>query len=504
MALHKSRVLLFGLAGFLIGVGLASAANPQPVRIFVFVLPMVGVVLATVFWGENTWLAAGLFLAFLGLGVFRAEGVFIFPPDSIAKYNDGGKITWRGVLVEEPDERGDKTNLTVEAKKLTEPENRTVAGRVLLTAAPYPKYAYGDELEIIGKLETPFETEDFSYKNYLAKKRIFSTGRYAQIGKLGENRASQFVARLLGLKAYLIERLSLILSEPQNSLLAGLLVGAKRGMGEDWIAKFKTAGASHIIAISGFNISIITRILGDFFRRYFGPRPAFFLSLLVVAAFVIITGAQASVVRAAIMGLLVVLALNLGRSTSAVNLLLLTAAAMVWANPAILVFDVGFQLSFLATAGIIFLSPALEKLFKFLPEVFELRTSFAATLSAQIFVLPLLIYYFDQLSLISPFANLFILPAIPWAMFFGFASGLLAIIYLPLAYLSAWITWLILTYILKVIDWSAMVPHAAVAIDKLPGEWIAIYYLLLTAVMFWFWAREREKRLWAFLHPPAE
>ncbi|MCL5435745.1 MAG: ComEC family competence protein [Patescibacteria group bacterium] len=499
--MHKSEALLYGFLGFLVGVAVFSVLDPQLSRIFIFILPSLGIALATVFWGRSRALAVGVFLIFLGLGIFRAQGASGLPVNSIASYNDGEKLTWRGVVVEEPDERGDKTNLTVSAETVIGEPDSPTSGRVLLTVAPYPEYAYGDELEITGKLETPFETEDFSYKNYLAKSRIFSTERYAQVDKVGEGKVSPVVAWLFKLKAYFIERLSLILPEPQNSLLAGLLVGAKRAMGEEWLEKFKTAGVSHIIAVSGFNISVITKILGDFLRRHFGPRPAFALCLLVVAAFVVLTGAQASVVRAAVMGLLTVLALNLGRGTQSLNLLLLAAVVMVAANPSILVFDVGFQLSFLATAGLILLSPVLERPLAFVPEFFELRTSLASTLSAQVFVLPLLVYYFDQLSLVSPLANLLILPVIPFAMLLGFISGLLAIVWLPAAYLSTWITWLVLTYILKIIDWSTAIPYAAVATAKIPAVWIGVYYLLLGALVFWFWARRREERIWKFLHP---
>ncbi|MDP2933438.1 MAG: ComEC/Rec2 family competence protein, partial [bacterium] len=440
MKLHRSQILQMSLLAFLFGTGVAGFFGPAQARILFFSALILAIVLMTTFWKVRLlWLFAGILLAFT-FGVWNWHN---FTPVSdsgnIAFYNGSKIVEWQGVVTEEPDVREGKVNLTISAKKMVQPKNIEISGKVLITLSRFPEYRYGDLLSIQGKLEEPGADEDFSYRDYLAKDRIYSLSGYPKVEKLGSNRANFIKSKLLELKAAFVEKLSLVLPEPQNSFLAGLLVGAKRAIPKYLSDAFKTAGVSHIVAISGFNISIITRILGSLLQRKLGPRFSAAVVILVVVGFVIITGAQASVVRAAVMGVLAVLALNLGRSGFAGNVLLATAALMVLFSPLVLVFDVGFQLSFLATAGLVFLSEGMERILRFVPDHLELRASLASTLAAQVFVLPLLIYNFDQLSLVSPMVNMLVLPAIPLTMLLGFISGVAGLLWLPLSYLSAWI-----------------------------------------------------------------
>ena len=173
---------------------------------------------------------------------------------------------------------------------------------------------------------------------------------------------------------------------------------------------------------------------------------------------------------------------------------------MVFINPQILVFDVGFQLSFLATAGLIAFADSFEKIFHKVPKFFEIRSSLAATLSAQIFVLPLLIYYFDQLSIVSPIVNVLILPIIPWAMLFGFLSGVVALVFIPLSFVTAWITWAMLSYQIKVVEIFAVIPHASVGIADIPLGLVIFYYVFLLSAVFILARRKRERKISQFTH----
>jgi len=479
MKLHSSQVLLLALVAFLVGIFVSAFLHPAVTRGFEILGLIIAVITVTVFFRNRTATVIALALFSIVFGVFRyQQSLPVIDSTHIAYFNDSD-IQWEGLVIEEPDIRSDKVYLTMKAQKILSPQTREIGGMVLLTVPRYPEYGYGEVLRVSGKIQTPFETEDFSYKDYLAKDNIFSTARFVQVQRISGNKGNIVKANLLAFKQYFSSKVSEVVSDPASALLLGLLVGERRGLPNDLLDNFRSVGVTHIIAISGFNISIITRMLGVFLQKKLGIRAAFFLIVLVVFGFVVITGAQASVVRAAIMGVLVVAAMNLGRMSRMGPALVLTAAVMVFLNPKILSFDVGFQLSFLATAGLLFFADRFEKFFSRIPEFFQLRTTLSATLAAQVAVLPLLIYYFSQISLISPLANLLILPVIPWAMLFGFLTGIGAMIYLPLAYIPAWIAWLLLEYIIVVPEFLSRVPFASVAVEKLSISWVWGYYILL-------------------------
>lgn len=495
--MHKSQIFLCVLIFFLVGILLGNFLTAPLARILFYSGTIIAVMLATIFWGDKKYfLFSGIIFAMV-FGIWHFQNSSdIIDQNHIAYFNDSEKITWEGIVIEEPDVRESKANLTVEAKRCN--GNNECNGKALITVGRYPEYEYGDRLEIIGKLETPFETDDFSYKNYLAKDGIYSTIRFAQV-ELGEkNQGNKIKTVLLKFKLLFSNKLSQVIPEPQNSLLLGLLVGARRSIPQELLDQFKITGVTHIIAISGFNISIITRLLGGFIQRLLGIRASLIISTLIVVGFVIITGAMASVVRAAIMGILVVIALNVGRASTMVNALIFTGVVMVFINPQILIFDVGFQLSFLATAGLIVFADSFENFFHKVPKFFEIRASLAATLSAQIFVLPLLIYYFDQLSIVAPVANVLILPIIPWAMLFGFLSGVLTLIWIPFSFLTAWITWALLSYQIKIVEIFAVVPHASVAVENIPFWSVVFYYLFLLGAVFVLVRRKREQKIAKF------
>ena len=251
-------------------------------------------------------------------------------------------------------------------------------------------------------------------------------------------------------------------------------------------------GVSHIIVISGYNMSIITEnILKT--RERVGRRIAFALSFLLILGFVIMTGADASVVRAAIMAMLVVAALNLGRIYISLNALVFVAALMIMQSPKILAFDVGFQLSFMATAGLIYLGSWFEKRLSWVPNILEFRKNLSSTLAAQIFALPLLIFYFERLSIVSIVVNVLILWAVPYAMFFALVAGVIGMVYLPLAKILAVVLWAILAFQIWVVEWFAKIPFAEVAVS-VPAAVIFIYY----AVLFWKLRNRPAKNLLIF------
>ena len=362
---------------------------------------------------------------FLLLGVLRfnySAPLQDFDEGHVAHYNDQGWVKIEGVVSGEPDVRDTYTNLRVEAARVeADGQERKVTGAVLVRAPRYPEYDYGDELEIEGLLETPPELEDFSYREYLARQGVHSILWRPQITLIARGQGSALRIALLAFKRQAQRVIALILHEPQAALLTGILLGVETGIPANLTKAFSATGTTHIIAISGFNISIIAGLLSRLSTRLFGKRRAMPVALAGIIVYTILVGASAAVVRAAIMGCLYVIATHYGRQTEALTSLIAAAVLMTVINPQTL-WDLGFQLSFAATLGLILYTPPLQSWFeKLLSRVLRpgtakqvvevLNEALIVTLAAQITAMPIIIYHFRQLSLVTLLSNFLILPA---------------------------------------------------------------------------------------------
>lgn len=470
VTLSKSKKFLLICLFFIVGVFLGRFFNFQ----IMAVGAMIFIILGTIFWNHpNVRL-----VCLLGLVLVSGVGRFLFYTET-AYLKDfyGQKMEITGIISEEPDQRDNKTYLTLSGLTLNGKEN---GGKILLSVGRFPEYHYGDKLYLNGKIQEPFESPGFSYKNYLSRFGIEAVVYYPQIERV-ESGDGNFIKRnLLIFKEKFTSTLSELLPEPQNSFLAGILVGLRRGIPAELQENFNATGTTHIIAISGFNITIIAQFL-DYLLQRLGRRISFGLSLLAIALFVVLAGASASVVRAGIMGALGLIALNIGRVHAITNALVLTAAVMIGINPKILHFDVGFQLSFLALMGLVYLVPMFEPYFAKVPKF--INKFLLPTIAAQIFVLPLLLYYFDRLSLISILTNLLVLPVIPVTMLLGFLGGIIALMIPVVALPLVWMAWAVLSYVISVVELTARIPFASVEITNFNLFYVIFYYIILTFIL---------------------
>ncbi len=398
-----------------------------------------------------------------------------FNEKHISFYNDTQQ-TFQAVVSEEPDVRLDHQKLTVEPTELK--------GKVLLRTQLYPEYEYGDLLEVNCKLQTPEPIENFKYDKYLARSGIYSVCYSPQIKVIEKNKAGRFVAGILRFKKNIEKKINRTVAEPEAALVGGILLGTRQGIPQNLLSKFNTTGITHIIAISGYNITIIVVVLLNFFISLrINRKKATWGILAALFFFVILTGASASVVRAAIMGSLVLLAGYLGRKGNIRNALILSAAIMALFNPKILIWDAGFQLSFLSTIGLVYLSPKLLKYFKWAPEKFGLRENLTSTLSAIIFTLPLILFQFGRLSIVAPIVNLLVLPIIPIAMLAGFVQFICASIHLFLGQIVGWFSWLLLGFVVKVVEIFSSFSWASIEIKISWWVMVALYLLLFAVII---------------------
>ena len=400
------------------------------------------------------------------------------------------KVVLIGTVVKEPDIRENNTRLVIKPKKIQNQKvvyesKKELKGKVLVIARQYPEYQYGDELKIIGKLKTPPRFEDFNYKDYLAKDGIYSVMYKPKIELLsrgkGRDLTSTFYCKILGFKERLRKNIEQNLSPPQSSILTAIILGEKRKISKQWKNKLNITGVRHITCVSGMHIVVLSGILmwlGTALGLWRGQ--AFYFAVILLFLFIIMIGAPVSAVRAGIMAGLVLLAQKLGRLSTSSRAVVFAGTIMLINNPLLLKSDIGFQLSFLAVLGIIYLMPIFQDYLNKIPnpEYFSLRDVASMTLSAQIFTLPLLIYNFGYISLVSLISNILIVPILSFVMISGFVFGLVGIFCQSLGWILSWPCWLLLTYIIKIIDFLSQVPFASFAF-KISWIWLLISYLIL-------------------------
>lgn len=254
-----------------------------------------------------------------------------------------------------------------------------------------------------------------------------------------------------------------ILPEPQASLLNGILFGVKTALPRDLYQALITTGTVHITALSGQNISILSRIIGGI-TLPLGRKPSLLITFIIILGFVWFVGFEPTIIRAAIMGSLTLFAVYFGRRNWSLLSLILAAGMMLIIN-----FDwlktISFQLSFMATLGIILWGGVGNKYSGSNP-VSELKREFVinlrTTLAAQVFTLPLIFIYFRQISLISPLTNVLIGSLIAPIMLLGLVASLFGWIFLPLGFICGLLVWVPLTVLIFIVELTARIPFAAI------------------------------------------
>lgn len=239
------------------------------------------------------------------------------------------------------------------------------------------------------------------------------------------------------------------------------------------------------------HVAILTSILMSFLLGFgLWKKHAFWLTILLIMLFIVMTGFQSSAIRAGIMGGLFLLSRYFGRQNLSVRAVLFAATIMLFLNPLLLIYDVGFQLSFLAVLGIILFTPTLEKCLNKITNRFQIRNILSMTLAAQIFTLPILVFNFGQISLIAPFSNILIIPFLPLIMILGFIFILLGTILQPLAFILSLPLWVLLSYLLLVVKGFSSLSFSAVFFN-VSWYFLPIYYAVLFSFVWFF--RKRLK-----------
>jgi len=419
-----------------------------------------------------------------------------FGPEDVVSYA-GQAVELRGTVAGEAESQAGRTvfPLRAEALRLPGQEWQRVHGRVLVQGPPYVEVAYGDHLLLGGTLARPSGSREFSYRDYVAGQGIYALLQEVDPVEDLPGRGGFPPARLLfTLRGWAGRRLDLLLPEPQASLLVGILLGSRAGLPTEVQEAFSRSGTSHILAISGWNISIVAAFLTAAGRGLPGRRLRPALVVAGIGLYTLLVGAGPAVLRAALMGTLYVLGQCAGRPGDGTTALFASAWAMTLWNPALLR-DVGFQLSFCATLGMQLFVPVWTETWARWPK--GLAESLAATLSSQLLTWPILALGFRHFSLIVPLANLLACPALAPLMLTG--ALLLFLGSIPgLGILLRGVTWLLASTMLGVVRWTGGIPWASVPLPPMGPAFLLLYYGALAG--WWYTWRKRREQI---MSPPS-
>lgn len=447
-----SIILASLLVGIIGGVALRSWLQAGEIWVaMIVIVDLAFIVFRRTAWRDRLLLIA-LVLAGIIVGVVRYATVL--PGDDSVALAVGERRAVVGVVEKR---EGDVSSQHITLRKLLV-DGTEVSGKLLVFAPGYPKVFTGDTVSLLCDLERPEPFEGFAYDRYLATKNIYAEC-FAREAPFVLGQSQRFVG-LDRFHEYVASVIDRTFGEPQAALLEGLLMGDDR-FSDTWKSYFLRTGTSHVVAASGSNVSMLAFVLmATLISLGLKRQFAFPFVVAGITCFVIIAGAEAAVTRAGIMGVLALSATQFGRKTTPRNILLLTVAAMLLVEPRLLRDDAGFQLSVLSTIGLVTMSKYFSAKFAFIPEFFGLREAFATTIAATLATLPVVIFGFGKISIISPFVNLLVLPFIPYAMMTGAIATMVGAFDQALGAVVAGPAWLFLTVMLEIIQALASLPFA--------------------------------------------
>ncbi len=389
-----------------------------------------------------------------------------------------------GIIVNEVEHRQSTQRIILEAESITlMGRDYETESKILVSTELYPEFSCGDRIVVSGTLEKPenFTTDigkEFDYINYLKKDSIFYTVSFADVELVRAGNGRPIKSMILGLKTKFLDKVESVIPKPESSLLSGLLLGVKESLGKNLEQDFIDTGLVHIIVLSGYNVTIIAEAVIKTLS-FLSVMAGIYVGGAFIVIFAIMTGAGATIIRASVMALLALVARATGRRYEITRALLLAAMIMIMHNPYILVFDISFQLSFLATLGLIYMAPIMERIFRFLPKVLAIREITGATLGVQIFVLPFILWKIGNFSIVAPLTNLLVLPLIPATMFYGFIAGMLGFLAHFVAVPFGFIAFALLKYEVFVVELFARLPFASITVARFPLVFVIISYIVL-------------------------
>ena len=417
-----------------------------------------------------------LLLIFILLGFIRVESEKLNEAD-ILKINelDNKEVLISGKISLMPETKNGKQKIIIENVR-DEASNREIEGKIIIYTDRYPEYDLGDIIKVNGKIKIPEDFEGFEYRNYLLAKEIYYIIYYSDVTQKKENEAG-FYAQVSTIRKQSNNLIKKIFFQPQAGIMSAMILGIKSDISSETLESFNKTGTRHIIAISGLHMTIVSVIFMYFLlaiglkRNY-----AFYFAVLGIAFFVALVGFPVSALRASMMGGLILFAIKVGRLNSAGNAIVFAGVLMLLYNPNLLRYDTGFQLSFLAVLGIIYIYPRLDLYLKKYSDRLKIKTMFLITISAQIATLPIIIDSFGNYSIFSVLANILVLPFVPVVMIGGIISIITGYMSLLIGQIITIPILLILFLQLYIINFFAEFDVGYFSFENVSSLFYSIYY----------------------------
>ena len=458
-----------------------SISRPLELGFFIF-----SIFLISVFWNHKKIVILGFCVLFLALGVLRyqLERAEISKSDLL----NNSQQELQGTVSEDPEVKNGMLRIVLKLENAKE--------KILVITERYPEYEYGEKLIVRGKLDIPQSFEGWNYRDYLLKDGIYAISYFPEIEKIGEGFGNPVVKNLIFLKNKLEKSSERVFPSLQSGLLEALFFGDEENIPAAWKEKFNLVGVRHITAVSGMNITIISfLILNSLLALGFWRRKAVLLSVAVIIFYILMIGFSASAVRAGIMGIVFLLGQYLGRNSDSSQIVFFAAALMLLSNPLLLALDAGFQLSFLAMLGLIYVGPVLSKLLNNISDIFQIKYALVATLSAQALTLPVIIYNFGRIPALSPIVNIMITPLLSLVTILGFFSVFCGILSQILGQIIGFPVYLTLSYILGAVDFFSRINFSSFSL-KISWPWLVFSYFI---VFILIWQTRRKLTQKSFL-----
>lgn len=516
--LTASLPLLWLSLAFLAGILVASQVHAKAVLWLLLAgISLVPVLLAFILQGVNLLARRlsldfniripvrrlfALFLTALSLGAFFLGAFRIqstVPGNdahNIAGYTEAqDELLVTGTVIDPPDERELYTNLRLEVSGVNNGDGWiNASGLLLARVSSETTWHYGDVVRLRGYLEVPPESEDFSYADVLVRQGVHAYMPDAEGTLLPFTGGSPILRLMAAIKDKSLAAVYRLFPDPEASLLAGILFGYENGFSANMQQAFKDTGTANLIAVPGFNIAILAALFVTLFSRVRRQGLGTVSALLSIALYTVLVGASLSMVYAACVATLALLARRFGRQNGITTLLAASAVTAAF-NPN-MVWDAGLQLSFGATFGLVlYASPFQEWITRLLSRLLPAETArrvtipfseiMLFTLAAQLTTLPIMAYQLGHISLVSILAIPFILPFLPVLIILSGLALLLGYFYFPLGKLVGWAAWPFSTYLLRVVKFfNNRLPHGYIGLGDFSFLFFVLFYMLLIALTF--------------------
>jgi len=374
------------------------------------------------------------------------------------QFKDGERVDFQAIILSQPQAVGSQRSFTANLKNQ----------KIRITTDGSVEVNYGDSVRISGKISNRGK----GLLMYFPKLEVVDSSSNILQSGLGSINI---------LREKLISLFSGTLAVPFSSLMLGIIFGIKEQMPKDFSNNLRIVGVFHVIAASGMNVTLVGGFISAFFVMFFKRQAAIGLSILAIIFYALLAGLEPSIVRASIMGILVFSAQILGRQTLAVNSLFLAGFGMLFLDPSV-ISDVGFQLSFSAALGILYLKPVFGQKEGIISELLT-------TVAAQISTLPILLANFGTYSIYSVLVNGLVLWTVPILMMVGGAGAILGLILMPLGQIFIYLCYPLLLYFASVVNIFGNIGGVLI-VQSFPWQFAAGYYCLLVSVLLLMYKQE--------------